>query len=993
MGNSDVRIRGNGELHVDQKGLEARLSISKEENGQEWSVDALKQFLSQKGVVGGFSDASLDAALKEAAGAEERTVTVTVAEGSSPEDPQPERVTTDDLPIPEELAETAEELLGRAGQPEIVVYKTQTVEREKVVEKNRALPFLAKKQERVTVTEKESVPENVYVDPTVEWTGYAEEGHRLAVVTPQEPGRAGTNVYGSQVQPRRLADAAFYAGGGVVRKKNELFAERSGFVRRGANWMDIVPFTDHEWHLGTSKDQVTCLLTFHPGHSSADPPTGDEVLAEAQRRGFPEERLLGADELDTMISEALKSGSALVEKPITVSRDADFSIYVSEDRLKAVLSVHKGLGRGKPLVLRELGKAIQNSGLKRLNLEQIKSDIMAFYQGPETDLTGYVLTEGKAPVPGPEREIEWSVRFLPHKEVERLYPGQSGDDSGSETGSASEAFPVGQVSIMGHVSEEQRIASIPPPVAGEGGIDVYGQTIPAETPPEPPLQYWEGVRREKNMLIATRAGLFECAVVDGVHHLRVRLHRDARVTVDVSEDRMKAFISLDPGEGSGKPITDAEVRQAVTDAGVTHGIREEVLEKAVQEASRGTVVDRTRFAEGTPPENETTPRVEFLVQMASGKPLTTRSDGSIDYKNQDRISSVEAEQQIAKVLPPEQAPQDGTDVTGRRIPARRSTGAPLSAGTNVRTDQVDGAEVLVSEIAGEIQINQRVVSVVSQHTVKGDIDLSTGNVKFPGSVQISGNVRSGFYVMAGGDIRVGEGVEAALLSADGDVLIKQGIKGGGKGVIRSKKNIGASFSERATLLSVGDIVLKNSCVHSQVKCNGTLTVTAKNGSILGGEVRARKGLSVTNLGSQTGTRTVISFGQDYLIADQIEREEQAVEKIKQQISQLDIQMHQKEKEGNASERDRLRQEKKKQLKIIEKRSLRLFTLREKFEHHYTSHVDIYGTVYPGVVIESHGRQHEFRQQKTKVRVSFNLETGHIEEGPLQRDTEKETQTP
>jgi uncharacterized protein len=39
-------------------------------------------------------------------------------------------------------------------------------------------------------------------------------------------------------------------------------------------------------------------------------------------------------------------------------------------------------------------------------------------------------------------------------------------------------------------------------------------------------------------------------------------------------------------------------------------------------------------------------------------------------------------------------------------------------------------------------------------------------------------------------------------------------------------------------------------------------------------------------------------------------------------------------------------------------------------------------VYPGVVLESHGRYFEVKQKKTRVVFFFDQERGHIQEKPL-----------
>ena len=283
-------------------------------------------------------------------------------------------------------------------------------------------------------------------------------------------------------------------------------------------------------------------------------------------------------------------------------------------------------------------------------------------------------------------------------------------------------------------------------------------------------------------------------------------------------------------------------------------------------------------------------------------------------------------------------------------------------------------------VSGELVAERSTIDVRPIHTVKGNVGVGTGNVKFPGSVYVKGAVDSGYYIFASGDIKVAEAVEACLLSADGDILVKQGVKGAGKAVLRSKGRIQLAFAAQATLLSVGDIQLKSGCMHSSVKCNGTLRMQSERGSVVGGTVRVRKGLEAQSLGSSRGVATTVSFGQDYLIADRIEKEEKQIEELKLKITNMDVTM--REEAENREKLEELRKEKKKMLKAIEQRSVRLFTLREKFEEHFPSQIQVRGTIHPGVTIESHGRTMEFTAPQKGLMISFNEETGRITQAPL-----------
>jgi hypothetical protein len=245
-------------------------------------------------------------------------------------------------------------------------------------------------------------------------------------------------------------------------------------------------------------------------------------------------------------------------------------------------------------------------------------------------------------------------------------------------------------------------------------------------------------------------------------------------------------------------------------------------------------------------------------------------------------------------------------------------------------------------------------------------------------------VESGFTVLAGDTITVGESVDGALLSADGEITINQGVKGRGKAVVRTKQSIKAGFAEQSTLLAVHDVQLKNHCFRSFVKTNGRIRLVGEKGHFIGGSARTRMGMEVNNLGAVSGIKTEVSFGQDYLVADQIEAEEREIEKIKKKLLEFDSFMTKMEKEGNRAKLEQARKEKFKLMKIMEKRSLRLFTFREKFEQHFPGEIKIRGTVFPGVVIESHGRILEIKEEKKNILISFDLENGQIKEAPADK---------
>lgn len=982
-----TQATGSLEISLDERGLEAKATFRPGE-GETWTPDRLIETMRAKGIVEGFKpdDLRRTFALVLDRGTTEPFV---VARGLKPSDPKPEQARFLEIAVPSQLEDQARSVLAEAAPPRITVEKKERIKKQKTVARKPKLPFLPTRQETVEYTEELVREERVYVDPTVERTGYATGGQKIGMVEGKDDGEAGRSVTGDLVAQRALADPWFYCGTGIERRRDELFATYDGFVRVGANWVDLVPFETHDWELSLSQDKATCFLSFDPGHAHAKPPTAEDVRTEAERIGFPTDRLLDDAAITELISRAVASNEPIENEPLNASRDASFDLYVSEDKLKAVLNIHKGTGRGAPLRLKELGAAIKQSKLVKLNFEQIKKDIAAFIQSTDTELIGYVLAEGTSPAPGPERTLEFSVRFLPPDEAALVINhlsasiGQAGVESAA-------TFAPDQIEDVGEVERDQRVLTVSPEVPGKPGVDVYGQQTPSETAPEPPMELFENLERKGNIVIATAAGMLHRGWREGTVLLRVLPHRDAHVLVSVTENRMAALVTMTVPGGTGRKLAFEEVEAAIKEKGVSTGIRDKMLIRAWERATEGEEIRDLIFARGKHIDSGDSGELEVLVETASGRGVTERADGSVDFRNQDRITTVARGTEIARIRPPANDDREGWDVLGNRLKAEQTVAVEVDVGTNIEVrEQPGGARLLVAQADGELVRDGNRFEIRAAHTVDGDVDLHSGNVKFPGTVTVKGSVRSGFYVMARGDIQIGELVEAALLSADGDIVVNQGVKGGGKAVLRTKGAVGLTFAEQATILAVGNVQAKNSLVHCQVKTNGKLRMIGDKCSIVGGRVRAREGLVTFNLGSERGVKTLVEFGQNYLIADKIESEEREMEKLKREITRIDLAMKDAERSGDRGALDGLHARKLGMLKALEKRGLRIFTYRERFEEHHESQIVVSGTLFPGVVIETHGRTMEITEPRKNVVIAFSPETGRIEERSAAKDAAAE----
>lgn len=974
-------VKGKMQLDIDAAGLKADLVFLPEESGANWNETTVFTLLAERGVCEGIDSEAVRSFFQSADPG--KSFRLTVAQGTPPGLPKPESYTWADMPIPEELAEDAAKVFTAAREPEIYETTREKVKVRKKVLKKSKFPLGKSREEIVETVELREHRRKIDVPGEVIHSGWVSGGSRIAEIIPAASGVLGRDVFGKALAPE-INEKEFYFGDGIERKDKELLARYSGFFRRGTNWAEVIPFQHHEWKLSFSPDHVTCFLDFSPGGSGASIPEAEEILTEAEKLGLDRSTAVLTENLQHALKEAVREGRIIKNFPLNTDSDGFFEIQVSEDKMIATLTMVKGRGKGKPLVLKEVGKAIKDSGIKGLDLDTIKQVILDFYHGKDQELKDYLLREGTPPTAPGRAQVNHETAFL-EDDLMREIRQRMESDKTEEALESFEAFPPESVTAMAPVKEGQIVATL---VIGKGenGQDVFGHTVAPSVSDNPGYILYENLRLDGQTVVSRIDGILDwCETSEGVL-MRCRPHSDGKIELEVSSDGMSAYLSLYPPVGSGTPITRELVDTAIEEKGITTGIHHEALSKACEAILGGEPVPGLLIATGTPPTDQGDSRLHLDIQLSSGRGVSLRKDGRADFKNQDRITVVEKGTLIGTIQSPDVVPQDGLDVFGNVKKPREAPKLNLQIGEHIRQEtKEDGSIVLYADLSGELIYNEKSISIRNVHTVKGDIGPKTGNIRFAGPVDISGNISPGYAVFSGSDITIGENVEAALISADGNILVNQGVKGGGKAVLRAKGEITASFIEQATVLAVGDIQVKNACLRCNIKTNGFLRLIGDKGNLVGGVCKVRKGLEAAEVGSDKGIRTQISFGQDYLVADRIELEEREIEKLKEAIAKIDASLRQYEKVGDKSRLDEARREKLKYLKIIEKRSVRLFNYREKFEEHTPSEVVVRGALYAGVVFESHGRTKEITTPQKSVKVTFDSALGQI---MLKTGTEK-----
>ncbi len=337
----------------------------------------------------------------------------------------------------------------------------------------------------------------------------------------------------------------------------------------------------------------------------------------------------------------------------------------------------------------------------------------------------------------------------------------------------------------------------------------------------------------------------------------------------ISPDNMQATARFYAASEGGEDMTAEEILRDLQAKGIVSGVRQDAIEAFVRDRE---YCEDILLAEGTPAVQGKDAYIEYKFNTDKKAKPTLKEDGSVDFFNLNILNHCKKGELLA-VLHPEETGESGENILGERIKPADVKKAVFKYGNNIELSE-DGM-TLTSMVDGHVELVEGQV-FVSDMLVVENVDNSTGNIEYEGSVQINGNVSTNFSVKAHGDIIVKGVVEGAELQADGNIIIARGMNGMGKGQLCAKGNIVSKFLENATAQADGYIA-SESILHSQIMAGGEVNVDGKRGFISGGKVSAAGGINVKTLGSEMGTDTIVEVGVDPKIKSRIAQLEKLIE--------------------------------------------------------------------------------------------------------------------
>ena len=352
--------------------------------------------------------------------------------------------------------------------------------------------------------------------------------------------------------------------------------------------------------------------------------------------------------------------------------------------------------------------------------------------------------------------------------------------------------------------------------------------------------------------------------------------QDALPWFFISADKLYAWVMVFPPIGEGQELTRDMLYRAIKEQGIAYGVNERLADRLAHDDRRYFTL--FLIAQGKPAFDGKNGNIVDYFPRVVERVLAVDEYDQVDYTALNLIHNVKEGQEICRLIRPTEG-EPGRTVLDQEIPAKSGKSASLPKGRN--TEISEDGDALVALSAGHVEFTGRGFQVKPVLDIPGDVDFSTGNIKFLGDVNIKGDVLTGFTVRAMGSIWVGGVIEAgSTVEAGGDLTVVKGILGDGTTTVRAQRCVFSKYIENATIY-VRENLQTDAIINGGVYCDGEVIVRSGRGVIMGGRVWAAKKVSASTVGSKSERRTSIVLGG--LPCTSFEREQ-----VRRELKELEI---------------------------------------------------------------------------------------------------------
>ena len=429
--------------------------------------------------------------------------------------------------------------------------------------------------------------------------------------------------------------------------------------------------------------------------------------------------------------------------------------------------------------------------------------------------------------------------------------------------------------------------------------------------------------------------------------------QDANVELEFSPDSMQCYMTITPPKHGGHMISKTDLQIIFKNNGIKYGLKEDVIENIL---TNNKYYIKYLIAEGTQPISSTNGYIKVHFDSSSKPELNPDERGKVDFRDIHLIKSVKAGEILAEKVDPHPG-KPGKTIFGVEIPFDIGEQGEWKLGENVCLD--NEGKNLRSLIEGRPVLDSDGTIRVDEVCLLENVDYSTGNVDFPGTIIVEGNVADNFTLRTKGSLIIKKSVGRVFLHADKDIVLSGGVMGRNGGHIEAGNDIYAKFIEQGNLKAGHNILIVEASMHSELVAGDSIIIMGGRGELIGGETIAGNSITVSKLGAVVETRTNLMIGLPPAVLDELKKmkmeiiaKEETLNKILQSLQKTNESFSQK-KELSVDEKELLKKLiglEKKYSDIIRNLNAQYESITSNYDGSENSFIEVEKFIYPRVSI-------------------------------------------
>lgn len=363
-------------------------------------------------------------------------------------------------------------------------------------------------------------------------------------------------------------------------------------------------------------------------------------------------------------------------------------------------------------------------------------------------------------------------------------------------------------------------------------------------------------------------------ITEEIQTLEKQAKAAAECVVTISRDGMQAHITFTSPQ-QGKKSRE-EIMQLLAKEGIVFGIKEEAIEAYLSDTDMETRA--WLVAEGIPAQRGKDGYYEYLFRTDIPQIPAIREDGSIDYQNTQYFEMVNTGQVLA-VYHEAEAGSSGRRVDGVTVPGKSGHEKKMLCGRGFVL--LEDRKTYVATESGKIELNDNRMEIKPLLVVE-QVTAATGNLRFNGSIWVKGNVGSGVIIQVEEELVIDGNVEAAQLRSGKNMVVKNGVSGGGMAVLEAGGEIQGKFFEGAVIRAANGIKA-NYAMNCNMFSGDDIVISGQRGALVGGNTEAINGVRAYHVGNRANIVTNIRIGVSRSMMEQENQVEVEMKKIQAEL--------------------------------------------------------------------------------------------------------------